>query len=202
VTTLGTNEAASTLGRSRTRVAGALAVGCLLALVVVKLLATAERWSSQHDFVLARGTGWLALALLAASLVTTPVARIMRRLGRAAKSAPVWRRALGMAAAWLALAHAASALSGVLHWEFAVLGTWPHLRAGLAALLTLALLLATSFTRVVVLLRLAFFKELHRLAYMAALLTLVHLLTSPFAPRALTLGLFSLIFLLGLARFL
>jgi DMSO/TMAO reductase YedYZ heme-binding membrane subunit len=67
-------------------------------------------------------------------------------------------------------------------------------------LVLLLVLLATSFARVIALLRLRFFRELHRLAYVAPLLVLQHVLLAPFAPRSLALALVAATFVLGLGR--
>ena len=147
----------------------------------------------------------MALGTLLLSLSVNPLGRIAARLGQnglTTSGLAVTRRALGMASAWLAFVHASLALATTLRGNWAALLSWPHLRAGLTALCVLTLLLATSFGAVVARLRLSFFKELHRLGYVAALLALQHVLLSPFAPRALTLLLFGAAFLLGLARFL
>jgi sulfoxide reductase heme-binding subunit YedZ len=174
-------------------------------LLGVGLAAAREAWPVARELTLARGTGWLALVLLLASLCTTPLARLWarfatRRFSGAASNA--WRRAFGMLAAWLALLHAGLAFAGLPAGSAEMLIAWPHLRAGLCALVLLLVLLATSFGAVIRRLRLSLWRELHRLVYVAALLVLQHMLLSPFAPRALTLGLFGAALLLALLRFL
>jgi sulfoxide reductase heme-binding subunit YedZ len=85
---------------------------------------------------------------------------------------------------------------------FSLLFGWPHLRAGLLALCVLVALLLSSFPSLVRLLGLRTWKELHRLAYVAALLVLQHVLLAPFAPRATVLLLFALAAGVGLLRWL
>ncbi len=152
-----------------------------------------------------RAIGWTALGALACALSASPVARIARFV-RPRHTFPLrlgpTRRALGISAAVLALAHATLALVGPLDGAWGAVLSWAYLRAGLVALTVLAALLATSFPRVVRALRVRLWKPLHRLAYVAAALVLVHLVLSPFAPRAITLGLFATLFVVSLGRFL
>jgi DMSO/TMAO reductase YedYZ heme-binding membrane subunit len=197
------NEAAAAPARAR-RLASASTLGAsALALASVALLATFERWPVARELVLSRGTGWIAVSALLLSLSVTPLGRMTKRLlGRDLPAVGVTRRALGMASAWLACIHAGVSLATTPQWSWAALPRWPHLRAGLTALCVLALLFATSFGTVIAWLRLGFFREFHRLSYVAALLASQHVLLSPFAPRTLTLLVFGAVFLLGLARFL
>lgn len=151
----------------------------------------------------ARITGWAALATLMLALSVTPASRIATRLGARAtalRRVTDARRTLGIASALLAVAHAGVALGGYLRGAWDVVLTWPYLRAGLVALAILVALLVTSFPPVVRALRVRLWKPLHRLAYGAALFTLVHLVLSPFASRTITLSLFAALFALGLAR--
>jgi methionine sulfoxide reductase heme-binding subunit len=183
-----------------------LGAASVLWLLAVGLAAAREAWPVARELMLSRGTGWLALTLLLASLCITPLARLWARCfpksGSWWRASNAWRRALGMLAAWLALLHAGLAFAGLPAGSAGMLITWPHLRAGLCALVLLLLLLATSFGAVIQRLRLSLWRELHRLVYVAALLVLQHVLLSPFAPRALTLGLFGAALLLGLLRLL
>jgi DMSO/TMAO reductase YedYZ heme-binding membrane subunit len=197
------NESASAPAGARRTAARrvTLAVGTALCVVVVR--AMGERWPPARELLAARGTGWVALAALLLSLCATPLGRLGARLERGAEFAaamPVLRRALGIASAWLALLHAGVSWLGTLRFAMLPLWTWPHLRAGLVALCVLLVLLLTSFGAVVVRLRLGFWKQLHALSYVAALLVLQHTLLSPFAPRALLLATFCAVFVLGLAR--
>ncbi len=201
----GANKAAAAPSSRRRATARGAAIAAALALSVVGWLGLHERWAVARELVLSRGTGWVALGALLLSLCMTPLGRIGSRLSGRAKPAAdlaLARRALGITAAWLALGHACLSLALDLHGNLAALLAWPHLRAGLAALCVLLVLLLTSFGALIARLRLRFWKELHRLAYVAALLALQHVLLSPFAPRTLTLVLFGAAFLLGLARFL
>jgi sulfoxide reductase heme-binding subunit YedZ len=150
-----------------------------------------EPYPVERELLLARVTGYGAVASLAAALLATPALRMWTRLGRAAPSkatVSAYRRAFGKAAAWLALAHGALMFFTYLGSE--VLGlVRPYLRSGGLAALLLALLLLTSYPRVVRALRVRLWKELHRLAYVAALLVVHHLALAPFAPkRAVFLG--------------
>ncbi|HVZ34967.1 MAG TPA: ferric reductase-like transmembrane domain-containing protein, partial [Polyangiaceae bacterium] len=136
------------------------------------------------------------------SLSVRPWVRLHARLrGSARGSWLVWRRLLGMTSAWLALLHAGIALRTELA-DVPALLSWPHLRAGAAALAILCALLLTSFPTLVVRLRFRLWQELHRLVYAAALLALQHLLLAPFAPRLFTLALFAATFLFGFLRWL
>lgn len=187
--------------RRATLAAATLAVGGLV-LALAVAMREGGSWRPGVLWWMARGTGWTALGLLMLALCVTPAGAIARRLGGGGGSHWVTplRRALGIAAASLALVHAAVALGGYLRGAWAAVWSWPYLRAGLVALLVLTALLATSFPAVVRRLRIRHWKVLHRLAYAAAALTLVHLLLSPFAPRAITVGLFAALLLVGLGR--
>jgi DMSO/TMAO reductase YedYZ heme-binding membrane subunit len=178
------NDAAHAPIGSRRRIALATAAIALLASSGVAGFAATEHWLPAREIVVARGTGWVAFGSLLLSLLVTPLGRIA---ARGASILPVVRRALGMSAAWLALLHAFCSLPGTLAWNWTALWTWPHLRAGLTALGILLVLLATSFARIIAALRLRFWRELHRLAYLVPLLVLQHVLLSPFGSRTLAL---------------
>jgi DMSO/TMAO reductase YedYZ heme-binding membrane subunit len=144
---------------------------------------------------LTRACGWCALLALCAALCATPLAKLLRVSGmRDLVGLHALRRALGIAAGGCGLLHASSAL-------FAVPGTretlWvaPQLRAGVAALLILTLLLSTSFRPL-----LRSWKELHRLGYVAAAFAFVHALLGPFAPLRSVLALAAFTLLFGLLR--
>jgi DMSO/TMAO reductase YedYZ heme-binding membrane subunit len=195
------NEAATAPETARRKLAGTLALGSTAALVVVVVRGLAQAWMPARELSWARETGWVAFCTLLLSLSVTPLARIARRVrGTAAPGAALLRRALGMTAAWLALLHALLSVSGTLAGNFTAVWSWPHLRAGLTALIVLLLLLLTSYAPVIALLRVRFFRELHRLAYVAPLLVLQHVLLAPFAPRSLAFGLVLATCVLGLAR--
>ena len=112
------------------------------------------------------------------------------------------RRAFGIAAACLALLHAATALGGYLQFDWTAFLAFSYLRVALVALIILFAMLVTSFPSLVKRLRLRAWKPLHRLGYLVALLVLEHLLLSPFAPRVTTLALFGSLFAVGLLRLL
>jgi DMSO/TMAO reductase YedYZ heme-binding membrane subunit len=195
------SEPHATSARARPHTWSTSVIPPLFALSYVALRTAIEPWEAARQLELTRGSGWVALATLLVSLCCTPVARLTARLGHDRR--PTFsslRRALGMTSAWLALLHASIAFAIPLQWNWSAVVHWPHLRAGVTALLVLIVLLATSFTPVSTRLRLKFFKQLHRLGYVAALLSLQHLLLSPFAPRALTLELFAAVLLLALTR--
>jgi DMSO/TMAO reductase YedYZ heme-binding membrane subunit len=200
----GTYNAAAIAASSARRRAALLATAAsVLALVAVGTAASGITWLPALEVAYERGTGWAAFGALLLSLLVTPLGRIAARLGRVPQLVlqPAMRRALGMAAAWLALSHAFASLKGSLAWNWAALGSWPHLRAGLTALGILLVLLVTSFGAVVARSRLRFWRELHRLAYLVPLLVLQHVLLSPFAPRALALWLVGVVYAVGLARY-
>ena len=144
---------------------------------------------------LTRACGWCALLALCGALCVTPLAKLLRVLGlRDVAALPAWRRSLGIAAGSCGLLHAAAALLWVPGTR-ETLWVAAQLRAGVAALLILTLLLATSFRPL-----LRSWKELHRLAYLAAAFAFVHTLLGPFAPlrSLLALAAFTLVF--GLLR--
>lgn len=147
-------------------------------------------------------TGWLAGSLLALALCVTPLQRVLARAGR---SRPVWltplRRSFGIAAASCGLAHSAYALlsvPGIAGLVFTV----PWLRAGLLTLCILLALLLTSFDGVLRRLRLQHWKELHRLAYPAALVLALHVLLGPYGSIANEVSFFSVLASLFMLRFL
>lgn len=121
----------------------------------------------------ARAFGYAALVLLSASLCVSPLARWLPAGARL-------RRALGLLAACTALMHVELAIwSSPL--SLAEQLADPTLRFGAGAFLVLVLLALTSFPRLVALLRLRSWKELHRLAYVAWCSALVHSLLAPYA---------------------
>lgn len=150
-------------------------------IVAAALLLTAGgaalRWGAWEAAALTRASqlsGWVAAALLLGSLAASP-------LGWGLDRALVkrWRRALGVGAAAMALAHLGLALAGPLRDALAALWAWPTYRAGLLATLVLVLLAITSHPATAR--RVRVWKPLHRLAYAAGALVLLHLLRLPFA---------------------
>jgi DMSO/TMAO reductase YedYZ heme-binding membrane subunit len=139
-----------------------------------------------------RGLGWHALVALSGALCITPISRWLRESAKL-------RRALGLAAVSSALLHALLAVTRsplVLREQLAD----AHLRFGLGALLVLGLLAITSFPRIVVLLRLHSWKELHRLAYVAWGCVLLHALLSAYAWTRGLFGLTAIVALVSLLR--
>jgi sulfoxide reductase heme-binding subunit YedZ len=181
----------------------ALGAGFGVALAAIGVSAQGDDDAYTYAWAWTRGVGWLALSCLAAALCVSPLVRLARTLrpGRAVTEGRGmrWRRGLGVAACGGGLIHAASALKAVPGSE--AFDT-PGLRAGLACLLILAALGATSFPRVVRRLRLRNWKELHRLAYVAFPIAVFHALQSPFAPLRGLLWLGAGVLLLAQLRWL
>jgi DMSO/TMAO reductase YedYZ heme-binding membrane subunit len=177
-------------------------VGCAaaLALAGVAAGAAARGWPPARELFLVRGTGWLATSALLLTFACAALDRLVVRVAGVGDRLTFRqaRRALGMSSAWLALLHAGLTLTIRVNGNWAAVTEWPHLRAGLWALLTLVVLLVSSFAAVVARLRLGFARELQRSIYLAALLVLQHVLLSPFAPRGWTLGVFGAALLLVL----
>lgn len=150
-----------------------------LALVAIALGAAfaADDWHAATWIGASRASGWVAATLLLGALAASP-------FGVSVDPSTVkrWRRALGISAALAALAHLAIGVGGPLRDSLSVLWSWPTYRAGTLATAILALLFLTSFPALVRRLRFRVWKPLHRLAYVAGALTLLHLLRLPFAP--------------------
>jgi sulfoxide reductase heme-binding subunit YedZ len=174
----------------------ALGAAFVIALIVIGLCARGDFDAYTYAWAWTRGVGWLALSCLAAALCASPLLKCVRlKPGLAVR----WRRSLGLAAVGGGLIHAGSALKDVP--ASAAFDT-PGLRAGLACLLILFGLGATSFPRLVRRLRLRNWKELHRLAYLAFPLALFHALQSPFAPLRALLWLALIVLVLAPLRWL
>ena len=157
---------------SARRLTGSVLLASLASLAIALAVAGfGERWASARWVLLARVSGWAAGGLLLGALAVPPL-----EAGRR------WRRPLGVAAATGALVHAALSLAGPLRDAWPAPLTWPTYRAGLAATGILALLLVTSSPRLVKHLGVGpVWKPLHRLAYVAGALVVLHLLRLPFA---------------------
>jgi len=197
----GANEGARLPRSARARAAGIVALLALAALVGVCAFAATRSWSVERALLLARGSGWVACGALLISLAGTAVGRLAWARSWAIP-APVWRRAFGMAAAWLGGVHALAALLGRLDGQASAVLQSAQLIAGLSALAVLALLLLTSFEAVIKRVRLRYWKELHRLSYAAALLVAQHVLLAPFGGRRLALGLLAAVVALIAVRVL
>ena len=144
---------------------------------------------------LAYYSGWLAILCLTATLSVSPLRALSNRVrqghGTLRSAAPA-RRALGIASAVLATLHAfvsASQLHDFSRGGFGWLLDTAFVRWGLTGLLILLALLLTSFPKVVRMVHLRGWKELHRLAYVALACATMHCLLSPFAPRVWILAL-------------
>jgi sulfoxide reductase heme-binding subunit YedZ len=164
-----------------------------LATVGIAVVGFQEPYALARELFWIQGSGYAALAALLLALTTSPLVALARFLGwRVAPGAAVgaFRRALGLSAATFATAHATLVLTTYLSdaW-LAVLGR-PFLRSGALALCILLAMALTSFPRLVRVLRVDLWKQLHVLGFVAALLVLHHLLLSPFAPRALIIAIF------------
>lgn len=138
----------------------------------------------ERELMLVRATGWLAAVLLLLALA--PLGRLKRTFG-------LWSLATA------SIHFGAGVATGLVPYPVLLIYE-PHLRAGTAALLVLLFLGATSFPRLVRSLRIRHWKPLHRAVYLAALLVLLHALTSPRAPRWVVLGLASSLALLASIR--
>jgi sulfoxide reductase heme-binding subunit YedZ len=156
-----------------------LAVVCLtlLGLVCAAALMQGDGHAYSGTVGLTRGVGYVALFALVLALCVTPAMSLVRRFTSPSRL----RRAFGLAALGCGVMHALFAL-GVVPGGIIAIWREPALRAGVLALLTLALLGITSFPTVVRALHLRHWKELHRLAYVALACTLWHALLQPYAP--------------------
>lgn len=161
-----------------------------LTLATFAAVAASRTYALDRELWLIRALGWAAFSALFLALAMTPGERMGRRFAAGRVRFATWlafRRSLGISAASLALAHAALSLTTYLRGSWTTTLDTPYLRAGLVALAILTALLVTSFPELVALLRVRLWRELHRLAYVAAIFVFLHLLASPFAPRRLTL---------------
>jgi sulfoxide reductase heme-binding subunit YedZ len=159
-------------------------------------------WSFERDLWWVRASGWGALLALLGSLCATPIGRVAPYLGVPAIAAyvPAFRRALGLTSAALATVHAAVALATYLRDALDLVLELAWTRAGVVGWTILVALAITSFPRVVKLARVRAWKALHRLAYVAALVVLQHVLLAPLAPRGWVLTAFGGTLALGLLR--
>ncbi len=180
----------STRDRALTRVAAVT----MVALFGIMIYAAAEPWFWLKQLHAVRATGWAAVVALLLSLLMTPLSRLWS-FWKPQPGPAVWiayRRAFGVVSAVLAWVHLGLSLGTYLRDSWPAVLYWPYLRSGLVAACVLTILFMTSFSSVLAVLRLKGWKELHRLAYVAAILVLHHLLLSPFAPRQWVLVVFGL----------
>ena len=155
----------------------------LLAWVAAFLYAGTYTYEVERTLWLCRITGYISLVLLFASLSITPIRRIASRIGLSCIKIAPYRRSLGITAFGSALTHAALSCIryfGDAPWFMPLLE--PFLRFGVLTLAILAALWLTSFPKWIRWMHLRTWRELHWLAYSAALTALLHVLLSPFAP--------------------
>jgi sulfoxide reductase heme-binding subunit YedZ len=134
----------------------------------------------ERGLVVARGTGYVTIGLLLATLTVTPFSRALRH-------ATAYRRPFGLATAVASLLHLAAVVAlddSVLRLPLVL---DPHSRTGFLSFLVLMVLGLTSFPGVVRALHVRLWKPLHRMVYGATALGLLHLAQSAFASRHLTL---------------
>ena len=180
------------------------AVAALLAieLPVLWWLYPGEADAYSQSWALARALGWQAFGALCVALCVTPIARLAARFTQARSG---WsrelRRGLGLLAATTGLVHAAIAWRAIPAVRAGLFES-AQLRAGVAALAILCLLYLTSFRSLVRRLSLGFWKELHRLAYVAFALVALHALFGAFTPLRTVLWLAGCTLLIGLLRLL
>ncbi|MBT6488616.1 MAG: hypothetical protein HOK97_02565 [Deltaproteobacteria bacterium] len=162
------------------------------ALIFSRYQTLSFRW--QADQGLIHDTGTLALGLFCAALLCTPIRNLLQRLGYDIGSVHKERRLLGLSATAAAFGHAA--LVYQIHIGDAPLtGVWfqPYAQAGTAALIILATLALTSFTKPTRLLKIRHWKTLHRLVHIIFFLLLLHVLLGPHAGPSYTLALFAVV---------
>lgn len=124
-------------------------------------------------------TGYGSLAYLVASQLLHPLARFeVVDAGMQVYA----RRKLGVTAAALATLHFLICVTGYLRLNLvSEADDSPWLQSGLAAWIILMALWLTSYPSFTKKLRLRLWKPLHRLTYLALLLSLIHLFLSPWA---------------------
>lgn len=180
------------------------AVPFLLTLAGCVFVWTRDEYVLWRELWLCRLSGYASLFFLLVALSITPIRRISAWLR--ASPPQDWllslRRRAGITAALLALVHAGCALLTYLRDSWAVLLEWSFTRAGLLALLVLVLLLVTSFPWIVRLLRVKVWKQLHRLAYVAAFFVFQHIFLAPFSSRWWAIVLLATFLVLIAVRFL
>lgn len=177
------------------------ALGLLtLALGVLGACVLSERSGAARSALVARGGGWIAAGGLVAALAISPLVRLRRSLTSAQRALlGSLRRALGIAAASCALGHAGYSLAFVPgSWELLLSEPW--LRAGLAALLALVVMLVSSFELLTRRLRLQYWDALHWLIFPASGFVSLHAALGPFGQPAYELGLAGVTALLWLSR--
>ena len=158
----------------------ALVALCSFAIGAVLVLFGSYSFWTDQELKIIQGTGYISVALFAATLLISPLQAI---LGRNAPwfVKPTFRRSLGLTTAAAGLSHGAFVWVWYyreMPWFVPLLDTFS--RYGILALGCLILLWASSFPRVNKRLSLQHWKHLHWLTYIAALLVFGHVLLSPF----------------------
>ena len=154
--------------------------GCMLTIAgIVAVFGNAPFWVD-HELGIIRGTGYVAVALLTATLVVSPLRSIV---GPRAPwfLKPTFRRSLGITTAFSAFVHGALVWCWYFRempWFVPLLDTFS--RYGLLALGCLFILWATSFPKLNRKVGLKHWSQLHWLSYIAACLVFGHLLLAPF----------------------
>lgn len=152
----------------------------------VNLLVTQIWW--------ARATGYAALGALLLSQAMAALARLGWISGKAHLR---WRRRWGILSALLASVHLATMYQTFLGRQLlAAARETPWIQLGLSSWGLLLLLWLTSYAPLVRLLRVRYWTHLHRLAYLASLLAVLHGLLAPWSDPLLSLA--GLVLLLAL----
>lgn len=174
-------------------------------------LATASVWATRADgyyvdreLLVCQISGYSALGFLAASLLARPFAVIGSWFGRRIEPAALHRfsRNTGIASGLAAVLHSILATTLYLDGHWLVPLILPYLQSGTLALIIFAILLVASIKPLMRRIGWQLWTPLYRLSFVAALLTLHHLLYAPFASRVWVLSLFGIGFLMSLVRFL
>ena len=190
---------AQQLSRNVCFIIGAILTGIILG------QAFALPYNVERELWLIQATGYTALGALFLSLLTTPLQRLIQATTTKRFNATFWaafRRSFGISAACFAIIHAVLTLTTYLQDSWPFILSSPYIRAGLTALSILLVLLITSFPKIVRLLHIHLWKQLHRLSYIAALFLFQHLMQSPFAQQQLIIVLFAGLVLFGTLRLL
>lgn len=145
--------------------------------------------------------GWIAIALLLASLAISLASRwLLEQRARLL----AWRRLAGLGSAGTALVHALLALTLLAPPSateaLAIVSAVPYLRHGALALALLAPLAITSFPKLNARLGLRTWNVLHRAVYVIAALAALHVLAGPSADPRLSVAVAGSLGLLLLAR--
>ena len=155
----------------------------MAAWLIAGLYAQTHTYDVERILWFCRLTGYIPLGLLFASLSVNPARKIASRMGLSTKRLSPYRRSLGITAFGSAMAHACISCIqyfGDAPWFMPLLE--PFLRLGVLTLGIMAILWLTSFPKLIRAMRIKTWRELHWLAYAAALTSILHVVLSPFAP--------------------